>query len=184
MGLHVRNAVVLVRATVAEAFRDAKRGGGLKSAFAGLPAEGLEGITFVLSPNARQVVVRALERNPSGAEKSVCISYILEGSRRGPIKTGLASTGELAKSRLCTSVETESVVDGSECGRGGGKRGAGDDQPQAYIGGPNIYKHHVRIGATRSTHGPMSSVTEFASRLRFCASCIHVPACVSTCLAL
>jgi hypothetical protein len=119
----VRNAVVLVRATVAEAFRDAKRGGGLKSAFAGLPAEGIEGITFVLSPNARKVVVRALERNPSGTEKSVCISYILEGGRRRRIKTGLASTGGLVESRVCVSVEMESAVDGSECGRGGGKRG-------------------------------------------------------------
>jgi hypothetical protein len=110
MGFHVRNAVVLVRATVAEAFRDAKRGGGLKSAFAGLPAEGLEveGITFVLSPNARKVVVSALERNPSGTAKSVCISYILEG-RRGRVKTGLASTGGLVKSRVCMSVEMESV---------------------------------------------------------------------------
>jgi hypothetical protein len=122
-GFHVRNAVVLVRATVAEAFRDAKRGGGLKLALAGLPAEGLEGITFVLSPNARKVVVRALERNPSGAENSVCISYILEGGWRGRVKTGLASTGGLIKSRVCEPVETESVVDGGECGRGGGKRG-------------------------------------------------------------
>jgi hypothetical protein len=39
----VRNAVVLVSETVAEAFRDAKQGGGLKSAFACLRAEGLEG---------------------------------------------------------------------------------------------------------------------------------------------
>lgn len=119
----MRNAVVLVRATVAEAFREVKRGGGLKSAFAGLPAEGLEGITFVLSPNARKVVVRALERNPSGTAKSVCISYILEGGRRGRVKTGLASTGGLVKSRVCMSVETESVVDGSECGRGEGRGG-------------------------------------------------------------
>ena len=94
----MRSAVVLVRATVAEAFRDAKRGGGLKSGFAGLPADGLEGITFVLSPNARKVVVRDLERNPSGTAKSVCISYILEGGRRGRVKTALASTGGLVKS--------------------------------------------------------------------------------------
>lgn len=97
----MRNAVVLVRATVAEAFRDAKRDGGLKSAFADLPTEGLEGITFVLSPNARKVVVRALERNPSeGTAKSVCISYILEGGRRGWVKTGIASTGGLVVSSL------------------------------------------------------------------------------------
>jgi hypothetical protein len=45
----VRNVVVLVRETVAEAFRDAKRGGGgLNHPFAGLPAEGLvEGITYL-----------------------------------------------------------------------------------------------------------------------------------------
>jgi hypothetical protein len=52
----VRNAVVLVSETVAEAFRDAKQGGGLKSAFAGLPA-GPEGITFVLSPNAHILIL-------------------------------------------------------------------------------------------------------------------------------
>ncbi len=86
--MHVRNAVVLVRATVAEAFRDAKRGEDLKSAFTNLPAEGLEGIVFVLSPNARRVVTMALERNPSGTEKSVCISYILEGGKRRQVKTG------------------------------------------------------------------------------------------------
>jgi hypothetical protein len=80
-GFHERNAVVLVRATVAEAFRDAKRGGGVKSALPGLPAEGLEGITFVLSPNARIVVTTALERNPSGTAKSVCMSYMLRGRR-------------------------------------------------------------------------------------------------------
>lgn len=119
----MRNAVVLVRATVAEAFRDAKRGGGLKSAFAGLPAEGVGSIKFVLSPNARKVVVRALERNPSGTEKSVCISYILEGGRRGRVKTGLASTGGSVKSRVCVPVEMESAVDGSECGRGEGRGG-------------------------------------------------------------
>jgi hypothetical protein len=79
MGFHVRNAVVLVRATVAEAFRDAKRGGGVKSPLTGLPAEGLRGIAFVLSPNARKVVTMALERKPSGTEKSVCISYMLRG---------------------------------------------------------------------------------------------------------
>jgi hypothetical protein len=121
---HVRNAVVLVRATVAEAFRDAKRGGGLKSAFADLLAESLEGIVFVLSPNARNVVVRALERNPSGTENSVCISYILEGGRRRRVKTGLASTGGLVKSRVCMTVETKSEVDGGECGRGE-ERGGG-----------------------------------------------------------
>lgn len=77
----MRSAVVLVRATVAEAFRDAKRGGGVKSALTGLPADGLEGIAFVLSPNARKVVTMALERNPSGTEKSVCMSYMLRGGR-------------------------------------------------------------------------------------------------------
>jgi hypothetical protein len=78
MGFHVRNAVVLVRATVAEAFRDAKRGG-VKPALKGLPAEGLKGIAFVLSPNARRLVTTVLERNPSGAVKSVCMSYMLKG---------------------------------------------------------------------------------------------------------
>jgi hypothetical protein len=82
---------VLVRVTVAEAFRDTKRGGALKSAFAGLPTEGLENITFVLSPNARKVVVRDLERDPSGTEKSICISYILEGGRHG--RGGLGKGG-------------------------------------------------------------------------------------------
>jgi hypothetical protein len=120
----VRNAVVLVRATVAEAFRDAKRGGGLKSARAALPAEGLEGITFVLSPNARNLVVRALEPNPSGTAKNVCISYILEGGKRGRVKTGLASTGGFVMSRVCMSVEMESEVHGGECGRGGREGGA------------------------------------------------------------
>ena len=70
---------MLVRATVAEAFRDAKRGGGLKSALAGLTAEGPGGIAFVLSPSTRNVVVMALERKPSGTEKSVCMSYMLRG---------------------------------------------------------------------------------------------------------
>ena len=74
----MRNAVVLVRATVAEAFRDAKRGG-VKPALTGLPAEGLIGIAFVLSPNARRLVTTVLERNPSGAVKSVCMSYMLKG---------------------------------------------------------------------------------------------------------
>jgi hypothetical protein len=186
MGLHVRNAVVLVRATVAEAFRDAKRGGGLNPAFADLPADGLEGNTFVLSPNARRVVVRALERNPSGAEKSVCISYILEGGTRGRVKTALASTGGLVKSRVCTSVETESVVDGSECGRGGGKRGdwPGMTNPKLIYAGQTYTNITSALGPRAQHTRPMSSVTEFASRLRFCASCIHVPACVSTCLAL
>jgi hypothetical protein len=78
-GFHVRRAVVLVRATVAEAFRDAKRGGGLKSALAGLTAEGPGGIAFVLSPSTRNVVAMALERKPSGTEKSVCMSYMLTG---------------------------------------------------------------------------------------------------------
>jgi hypothetical protein len=65
----------------------------------------------------------------------------------------------------------ESVVGGSECGRGRERGGLpGDVKPQTYIRGPNIHKHHVRIGATRTR--PMSSVTEFASRSRFCASCI------------
>ena len=68
-GFHVRRAVVLVRATVAEAFRDAKRGRGLGSAFVGLPTDSLGDITFVLSPNARNVVAMALERKPSGTEK-------------------------------------------------------------------------------------------------------------------
>jgi len=73
----VRSAVVLVRATVAEAFCDAKRGGRLKSAFAGLAAEGLDGSAFVLSPSARNLVAIVLERKPSGTEKSVCISYMI-----------------------------------------------------------------------------------------------------------
>lgn len=42
--------------------------------------------------------------------------------------------------------------------------------PKTYIRRPNRYKYHVRIGATRTR--PMSSVTEFASRLELCASCI------------
>ncbi len=84
----MRNAVVLVRATVAEAFRDAKRGGGMKSAFAGLSMEGLEGTTFVLSPNARKVVTIDLELNPSGTENRACISYILEGDEGRQAKTG------------------------------------------------------------------------------------------------
>lgn len=62
-------------------------------------------------------------------------------------------------------------------GRAGEERGiVRDDQPQTYIHGPNIYKHHVRIGATRSR--PMRSVTEFASRppaLRLVHN--YVPAC-------
>jgi hypothetical protein len=53
---------------------------------------------------------------------------------------------------------------------GGGKGGPGDDQPQTYIRRPNIYKHHVRIGATRNTSH--ECVTESASRPHFCASCI------------
>jgi len=80
-GFHVRRAVVLVRATVAEAFRDVKRGGGLGSAFVGLPADNLGAITFVLSPNARNVVARALERKPSGTEKRACMSYIVKVGR-------------------------------------------------------------------------------------------------------
>ena len=79
MGFDVRSAVVLVRATVAEAFRDAKRGGGPKSALADLTADGLEGIAFVLSPSARNVVTMDLERKPSGTEKSVCMSYMSGG---------------------------------------------------------------------------------------------------------
>jgi len=64
----------------------------------------------------------------------------------------------------------------------GGRAGEGeggfvrDDQPQTYIRGPNIYKHHVRIGATCSPL--MRSVTEFASRplaLRLVRN--YVPAC-------
>jgi hypothetical protein len=79
MGFDVRSAVVLVKATVAEAFRDAKRGGGPKSALADLTADGLEGIAFVLSPSARNVVTMDLERKPSGTEKSVCMSYMSGG---------------------------------------------------------------------------------------------------------
>ena len=175
--MHVRSAVVLVRATVAEAFRDAKRGGGFKSAFADLPTEGLEGITFVLSPNARNVVVRALERNPSGTEKSVCISYILEGGKRARSgKDRVGGRRKVSGLNVCRDGKRGRRV--GECGRGGGREEglAGDDQPQTYIHGPNIYKHHVRIGATRNR--PMSSVTEFASRPPLLRLVYHyVPAC-------
>jgi hypothetical protein len=79
--------VVLVRATVAEAFRDAKRGGGLKSALVGLAVEGLDGSAFVLSPSARNLVAIALERKPSGTEKSVCMPYMfVEGVERQAIR--------------------------------------------------------------------------------------------------
>jgi hypothetical protein len=168
----VRNAVVLVRATVAEAFRDAKRGGGLKSAFADLPAEGLEGITFVLSPNAPQPL-RALERNPSGTEKSVCIPYILEGGRRSRVKTGLASTGGLVKSRVCVSVETESAVDGSESGRGRGREeGEGRRWPT-----PNLYTRtkYTQTSRPRWSHAHTRSAKRDRVCLeapRFCTSCI------------
>jgi len=121
MGLHVRSAVVLVRATVAEAFRVAKRGGGPKSALADLRAEGLEGIVLVLSPNARNVVTMDLERKPSGTEKSACMSYMSRGGvakvvrckkRQGESRS--TSTSGLAESRDCMNAETENVVDGSK----------------------------------------------------------------------
>jgi hypothetical protein len=53
-----------------------------------------------------------------------------------------------------------------------------DDQPQTYIRGPDIYKHHVRVGATRTR--PMSSVTEFASRPRF-LRLVHHASCSDMC---
>jgi hypothetical protein len=62
---------VLVRATVAEAFRGGKRGEGARSAFTGLLVDCLGGIMFVLSPNARKVVTIALELKASGAERIV-----------------------------------------------------------------------------------------------------------------
>jgi hypothetical protein len=72
------------------------------------------------------------------------------------------------------SGETESVVDGGESGRcGGGGELAGDDQPQTYIRGPNIYKYHVRIGATRTSHERRDRVCLEAPVLRLV---YHVPA--------
>ena len=89
----MRSAVVLVRATVAEAFRDAKRDGGWSS-FPGLPAdglEGLEGIALVLSPNARKEVTMPLDGKPSGTEKRVWMSYILNG--RGKVRRQVKRQG-------------------------------------------------------------------------------------------
>lgn len=62
---------MLVRATVADAFWDGKRGGGPVSALACLLTDGFKDIVFVLSPKARKVVTIALELKPSGTEKSV-----------------------------------------------------------------------------------------------------------------
>lgn len=70
-GFHERKAVVLVRATVADAFRDGKCGEGLGSTGACFLTDGFKGIVFVLSPKARKVVTIALELKPSGTEKSV-----------------------------------------------------------------------------------------------------------------
>jgi hypothetical protein len=70
-GLHERKAVVLVRATVGDAFLDGKRGGGLQSALACLLTDGFKDIVFVLSPKARKVVTTALDLKPSGTERSV-----------------------------------------------------------------------------------------------------------------
>ena len=70
-GFDVRSAVVLVRATVAEAFRDGKREGGPQSDFRGLLVDCLRGTVFVLSPNARKVVTIGLELKASGAVISV-----------------------------------------------------------------------------------------------------------------
>lgn len=70
-GFHERKAVVLVRATVGDAFWDGKRGGWLQSALACLLTDGFKDIVFVLSPKARKVVTIALERKPSGAERRV-----------------------------------------------------------------------------------------------------------------
>ena len=119
----MRSAVVLVRATVAEAFRDAKRGGGVKSALTGLPADGLEGIAFVLSPNARKVVTMALERNPSGTEKSVCMSYMLREEEAGVDRKRQIDVDRRI-ARVGMSGETESVVDGTVVkAEGGGLAG-------------------------------------------------------------
>ena len=119
-GFHVRNAVVLVRATVAEAFRDAKRGGGLKSPLTCLPVEGLGGIAFVLSPNARKVVTIPLERKPSGTAKSVCMSYMLGGKDRVDVDRRIGKVS----SCLARLKAGSTVVSGGE---GGISR---DDQPQ------------------------------------------------------
>jgi hypothetical protein len=69
-GFHERKAVVLVRATVADAFWDGKRGGGPVSALACLLTDGFKDIVFVLSPKARKVTM-ALELKLSGTEKRV-----------------------------------------------------------------------------------------------------------------
>jgi hypothetical protein len=128
----MRSAVVLVRATVAEAFRDTKRGGRPKSAFAGLAAEGLDGSALVFSSSARNLVAMALERKPSGTEKSVCISYTVVGEER----QAFGRMGETKKaSFVCMPRrKTSSTV---VLRGGGGKLGG------TYILGPNIYKYHV-----------------------------------------